>query len=78
MAARKTIFLMEVTNKEFNIQYSGKISGEKTKEQFKHDARLMRALYACPQALAFLTGIVSAVNRCKTREAKKGDPHAKV
>lgn len=68
---RKTILNIEVDDKEYNVQYTGKITEVRTKEELKHDTRLMDALIASDELLNFFYRIVMPVVRFKRREAKK-------
>ena len=68
--SRKTTLLIEVTAKEWRAQYNGTFKNP-TKEQFKHDARLMSALISSPELFAFFNRILTPVIRCKRREARK-------
>ena len=68
---KKTILLMEVNDKEYSVKYNGSLKEPETKEQRKHNERLMRALLASDELLTFFYNIVMPVVRCKRREAKK-------
>ncbi len=79
MASKKTILLIEVNSKEYNIKYSGGLSDnfadlskEERREQLRHDGRLVNALLSMPdeiyQRLAFL---FRSVDRIKRREARR-------
>ena len=68
---KKTTFLLEVNDHEYHVQYNGSLSAPETREQWKHNERLMRALIADDRLLNFLYNIVTPVVRCKRREAKK-------
>ena len=68
---KKTIFLLEVNDQEYHVQYNGTLSAPETREQWKHNERLMRALLADDRLLNFLYNIVTPVVRCKRRETKK-------
>ena len=68
----KTILHIEVTNKDFNIQYSGLIIKEPTeKDDLKHDERLMRMLVSDKKVFDFFYRIVETARRFYVREAKK-------
>ncbi len=68
----KTILHIEVTNNEFNIQYSGVIDKEPTeKDDLKHDERLMRMLASDKKVFDFFYRIVEPARRFYVREAKK-------
>ena len=68
----KTILQIEVTNKEFNIKYSGNIVEESTnKDDIKHDERLMRMLASDKKVFDFFFRIVEPARRFYVREAKK-------
>ena len=68
----KTILHIEVTNKDFNIQYSGLIIKEPTeKDDVKHDERLMRMLVSDKKVFDFFFRIVEPARRFYVREAKK-------
>ena len=78
MAASKTVFTIEVTNKDYHIFYSGLFGfkwDERTererKEVHKHDDRIIRALIECPEAFQRLADFVHCIERFKRREAKK-------
>lgn len=68
---KKTTFLLEVNDQEYHVQYNGTLSAPETREQWKHNERLMRALLADDRLLNFLYNIVTPVVRCKRRETKK-------
>ena len=69
---RKTILQIEVTNKDFNIKYSGNIVEESTnKDDVKHDERLMRMLASDKKVFDFFFRIVEPARRFYVREAKK-------
>ena len=67
----KTVFKMEVNENEYNVLYNGTLSCPETREQRKHNERLMRALLASDELLTFLYNIVDPVVRYKRREAKR-------
>ena len=67
----KTVFRMEVNEKEYHVTYNGTLTCPETPEQRKHNERLMRALIADEQLLSFFYNIVMPVVRLKRREAKK-------
>ena len=68
----KTILKIEVTNKDFKIQYSGNIVEESTnKDDIKHDERLMRMLASDKKVFNFFFRIVEPARRFYVREAKK-------
>ena len=69
---QKTILHIEVTNNDFNIQYSGNIVEEPTeKDDLKHDERLMRMLASDKKVFNFFYRIVEPARRFYVREAKK-------
>lgn len=68
---KKTIFQLEVTDSEFTVRYTGELTEPQTKEDRKHNLRLMRALIANDTLLTFLYNIVNPVVRYKRREAAK-------
>lgn len=79
MASKKTILLIEVNSKEYNVKYSGGLSDnfadlseKERKERLRHDGRLVNALLSMPdeiyQRLAFL---FRSVDRIKRREARR-------
>lgn len=69
---RKTILQIEVTNNDFNIQYSGIVIKEPTeKDDIKHDERLMRMLASDKKVFNFFFRIVEPARRFYVREAKK-------
>ena len=67
----KTILNIEVNDKEFHIQYNGSIMEPQTKEQRKHNERLMRMLVADEDVFNFFYNIIEPVVRFKKREARK-------
>ena len=67
----KTILHIEVNDKEYNIKYNGTIKEPQTKEQLKHNERIMNMLLASDELLSFFYNIVHPVVRCKRREACK-------
>ena len=80
MGAQKTIFLMEVTNKEYNIRFTGRfkpdwdhLSPRERKAVNRHYGRICDALIASPDAFEWLVGVVKTVERFKKREEKKND-----
>ena len=68
---KKTILNIEVNDKEFHIQYNGSIMEPQTKEQRKHNERLMRMLVADEDVFNFFYNIIEPVVRFKKREARK-------
>lgn len=68
---KKTTLLIEVTDSEFHVQYNGSLSAPETKEQFKHNERLMKALLSDERLFNFAYNIFMPVMKCKKREAKK-------
>lgn len=71
MAKHKTILLMEITNKEFHIQYTGSFKPSDDKEKFKHDARIMNALASDRDLFDFFYRLVKPVERHYRRQARK-------
>ena len=68
----KTILHIEVTNNDFNIQYSGILVKEPTeKDDIKHDERLMRMLASDKKVFNFFYRIFEPARRFYVREAKK-------
>ena len=67
----KTFLKMEVTDTEYTVKYNGTLSCPQTKEQRKHNERLMRTLYENEDILNFLYNIVTPIVRLKRREARK-------
>ena len=70
----KTIFKLEVNDKEFHAQYNGSLNRPETKEQQKHNERLMLALMASDELCNFLYEIIMPVVRFKRREARRNAP----
>ena len=69
---QKTILHIEVNNKDFEIQYNGSIAEMPTsKDDLKHDERLMRMLVSNKQAFDFFFRIVEPARRFYKREDKK-------
>ena len=69
---QKTILNIEVTNKDFNVRYSGSIAEPPTsKEAFKHDERLMTMLISNKKVFDFFFRIVEPARRYYQREARK-------
>ena len=62
---------MEANDKEYYVRTNCSIKNPKTREQCKHDERLMRALTADEELLTFLYNIVNPVVRYMRREARK-------
>ena len=61
---KKTILQIEVTNKDFKIQYSGNIVEESTnKDDIKHDERLMRMLASDKKVFDFFYRIIEPARR---------------
>ena len=72
MATRKTILHIEVTNKEYSIQYSGSIAQSPTsKEILKHDERILRMLVSDRKVFDFFFRLVEPARRFYLREEKK-------
>ena len=67
----KTFLKMEVTDSEFHIQYNGSFHEPQTKEQRKHNERLMLALAGNDDLFNFFYNIIMPVVRFKRREARK-------
>ena len=69
---RKTILNIEVTNKEYSLQYSGSLIYQPTsKEAFKHDERILRMLVSDRKVFDFFFRLVEPAWRFYVREAKK-------
>ena len=69
---RKTILNIEATNKEYSIRYTGSlIEAPTSKEDFKHDERIMRMLVSNRKAFDFLYRLIEPARRFYVREAKK-------
>jgi len=69
---QKTILNIEVTNKDFNVQYSGSIvEPTASKEAFKHDERLITMLVSNRKVFDFFFRIVEPARRYYLREEKK-------
>lgn len=72
MATRKTILHIEVTGKEYSIQYSGSlIEAPTSKDAFKHDERILQMLVADRKVFDFFFRLVEPARRFYIREAKK-------
>ena len=78
MGTVKTIFLIETTNKEYRIRYSGglrpdwaHLTEKERKAILRHDSRLMRALVSCEPAFERLAEMIHTIERMKRREARK-------
>ena len=72
MATKETILNIKVTNKDFNIQYSGSIAELPTsKEGLKHDERIMRMLVSDRKVFDFFFRLVEPARRYYLREARK-------
>ena len=72
MATRKTILHIEVTGKEYSIQYSGSlIEAPTSKENFKHDERILRMLVSDRKVFDFFFRLVEPARRFYLREEKK-------
>ena len=71
MATKKTFLHVEVTNKEYHIQYSGSFKMSDDKKVYMHDERLMSMLMANDDILDFWYRIVMPVVRFKRREARR-------
>jgi len=86
MASKKTILLIEVNSKEYNIKYSGGIRPDwnaltqtERREVLRHDGRIVNALLSMPdeiyQRLAFLFRSADRIKRREARRAAKNpDP----
>ena len=68
---KKTSLTIEVTDSEYHVKYTGSLIEPQTKEERKHNERLMRALLASDELLTFCYNIVMPVVRYKRREARK-------
>ena len=72
MATRKTILHIEVINSNYSIQYSGSlIEAPTSKENFKHDERILRMLVSDRKAFDFFFRLVEPARRFYMREEKK-------
>ena len=72
MAKRETILNIKVTNKDFNIQYTGSIAEPPTsKDKLKHDERLMTMLISNRKVFDFFFRLVEPARRYYLREARK-------
>ena len=69
---RETILNIKVTNKDFNIQYTGSIAEPPTsKDKLKHDERLMTMLISNRKVFDFFFRLVEPARRYYLREARK-------
>ena len=55
---KKTSLTIEVTDSEYHVKYTGTLIAAQTKEERKHNERLMRALLASDELLTFCYNIV--------------------
>ena len=71
----KTYLLIECSDKEFSIRYTGSIDGldQDDKKVRKHDERLMRLLASDKKAFDLLNRIVEPVQRFYRREEKRAN-----
>ena len=84
MASKKTILLIEVNAKEYNVKYSGGIRPDwntltetERREVLRHDGRLADALISLPEEVyERFAMIFRAVERCKRREARRAAKEA--
>ena len=69
---QKTILNIEVTNKEFNVQYTGSIAEPPTsKDKLKHDERILGMLVSDRKVFDFFFRLVEPARRYYLREARK-------
>lgn len=68
---KKTVLTIEVSDRAFNASYTGTFSKPQTKEQQKHNERLIKALIYDDKLLEFMYNIVNPVVRYKRRQARK-------
>ena len=72
MATKKTILHIEVNNSKYSIQYSGSLIEPPTsKENFKHDERILRMLVSDRKVFDFFLRLVEPARRFYLREEKK-------
>ena len=68
---KKTFFQMEVDDENYEVKYNGSFDEPKTREERKHNERIMRALIADDRLLTLFYNLVMPVVRMKRREAKR-------
>ena len=71
---KKTTLFVEVDDKEFKVSYSGTFDKPQTREQRKHNERLIRILISDDELMEFFSNIVNPAVRyrkCKARKARK-------
>jgi len=69
---KKTTLFVEVDDKEFTVSYSGKFDKPQTREERKHNERLIRVLISDDELMEFFSNIVNAAvgyRKCKARKA---------
>ena len=67
----KTILILEVDNKEFNLKYTGSIEFPEDKIGVKHDERIIQAMLEDERLYKLFFRLVDPVTRYKKREAKR-------
>lgn len=69
---KKTTLFVEVDDKEYTVSYSGKFDKPQTREERKHNERLIRILISDDKLMNFFDSIINAALRyrkCKARKA---------
>lgn len=71
MASKKTILIIEATDRTYTVRYSGSFKYSPDKAVRKHNERLINMLIDNDDLFEFLYNIVEPVVRYRRREAKR-------
>ena len=68
---KKTTLFVEVDDKEFTVSYSGTLAEPQTREQLKHNERLIKILISDDKLMDFFYNIVNPAVRYRKNKARK-------
>lgn len=73
---KKTTLFVEVDDKEFTVSYSGTLAKPHTREELKHNERLIRILISDDTLMEFFYNIVNLAVRYRKNKARKARKQA--
>ena len=68
---KKTTLFVEVDDKEFTVSYSGTLAKPHTREELKHNERLIKILISDDKLMDFFYNIVNPAVRYRKNKARK-------
>ena len=73
---KKTTLFVEVDDKEFTVSYSGTLAKPHTREELKHNERLIKILMSDDTLMDFFYNIVNPAVRYRKNKARKARKQA--